>query len=140
MAQRRDRLGRFSGGGGGGSRMKASAGRTVKGGGEKVTGRTRGSYSRQLKNNENMLVAGHKAFAPYEKAVGKSSYANKKVKKLRKSGADAATIAKAQKSADMKENTTRLMRQRFTQNATIARRRYGNATGLVAQRRFARPN
>lgn len=139
MTQRRDRLGRFAGSGGGGSRMSAKTGRIVKGGGEIKTGVTRASRNIRYNNEVNQRVGAHKAFAPYDKAVGKSSYANRKVKKLQKSGADAATIAKAQKSANIKENTTRLMRQRFIQNTKIAQRRYRNTTGLVQQRRYARP-
>jgi len=137
MAQGRDSKGRFASGGGGVRSIKSN--RTVKGGGESKRGETRASRSIRLKNEENQRVGEHKAFAPYEKAVGKSSYAHRKARKLEKSGADAATVSKAKKAADVKENTTRLMRQRFLSGSRIATRRYRNTTGLVVQRRYAKP-
>ena len=138
MAQRRDAKGRFAGSGGGSVRSIKSD-RTVKGGGESKRGVTRASRSARYNNEVNFRVSEHKAFAPYDKAVGKSSYANRKARKLEKSGADAATVAKAKKSADVKENTTRLMRQRFISGQRTAQRRYRNTTGLVQQRRYVKP-
>jgi hypothetical protein len=141
MARRyiRDKNGRFASTGGGGVRAIKNTGRTVTGGGEATRGSTRASRNMRLKNEENLRVSQHKAHSPYEKAVGRSSYAHKKARKLEKSGADPATVAQAKKTAEAKESATRLARQRFLSLSTVSKRRYRVNTGLVQQRRYARP-
>ena len=141
MARRyvRDKNGRFASTGGGGVRAIKSTGRTVAGGGEATRGSTRASRNMRLKNEENFMVSQHKAHSPYEKAVGRSSYAHKKVRKLEKSGADPATVAQAKKTAEAKESATRLARQRFLSLSKVSQRRYRVNTALVQQRRYARP-
>jgi hypothetical protein len=140
MAQRRDRLGRFSGGGGGGSRMKSSTGRTVKGGGEKMTGPTRKSRNRREDVNTNLRVDQHKGFDKYHKSLGKLTSSRRRARKLEKSGADPTKITAAKKRVEQQNAEAGVLRKMAYSTSRKTVRRYRNATGLVAQRRFARPN
>ena len=139
MAQRRDRLGRFAGGGGSGSRMKASTGRTVKGGGEKMTGPTRGSSNRRDNINTNLRVDQHKGFDKYHKSLGKLTSSRRRARKLEKSGADPIKIATAKKRVAQQNMESGALRKAAYSSSRKDVRRYRMATGLVSQRRFARP-
>jgi len=138
MAIKRDSKGRFSGGGGG-SRIAVKAGRTVKGGGTNKSGESITSRNRANRAGTDLMVGGHKADKPYSAALGKSVYANRKVKRLEKSGADKATIAKATKDANTKEAATRSARIKTRSQVKVVNRRYNNAMGLIKQRQYAKP-
>lgn len=139
MAQRRDSRGRFASTGGGQIRSIKSPGRTVKGGGTRKSGESLASRSRINEINTNFRVAQHKSFKPYETALGKSSYASRKLKKLEKAGAEKSVIEKAQKDYSAKSATTRAASKQTFAEVKVNRRRLRGATGLVQQRRYARP-
>jgi hypothetical protein len=139
MAIRRDSRGRFASTGGGQVRSIKNPGRTVKGGGEKTRGETRQSRNLRNKAGEDFMVGNYKAFKPYDAALGKSVYANRKVKKLEKAGAEKSAIAKARKDADIKEAATRAARKQTFAQVKVNQRRYRGAKGLIQERRYARP-
>lgn len=139
MTQRRDSRGRFASTGGGQIRSIKNPGRTVKGGGTRKSGRSTASRDREDRAGSNLLVSNVKAFKPYDAALGKSVYANRKVKKLEKAGADKSVIAKAKKDAATKEATTAAARKQTFSQVKVNNRRYRGAMGLVQQRRYARP-
>lgn len=125
MARRyvRDSIGRFA----------------AKGGGTNKSGSTVASRNAEDRAGTNVLVGNDKAFKPYHAALGKSVYANRKVKKLEKAGADKSVIAKAKKDAAIKEATTAAARRQTFSQVKVNNRRYRNVMGLVKQRRYARP-
>lgn len=141
MARRyvRDSRGRFASGGGSGSRMRASAGRTVKGGGEKTSGRTWVTKGMEYRAGTRVRVSQHKAFEPYHKNLGKLEYARKKERKLIKSGADPSAIAAQRQKVKSLDTATALARKETFRQVQVSRRRYRNEMGLVKQRRYARP-
>lgn len=111
----------------------------AKGGGTKKSGSSVASRNMEDRAGANLRVAEHRTFKPYEAALGKSVYANRKVKKLEKAGADKSVIAKARKDAAAKEAATAAARKQTFAQAKVNRRRYRNVMGLVQQRRYARP-
>jgi hypothetical protein len=111
----------------------------AKGGGTNKSGRTVASRNAEDRAGSNILVGNNKAFKPYYAALGKSVYANRKVKKLEKAGADKSVIAKAKKDAAIKEATTAAARRQTFSQVKVNNRRYRNAMGLVKERRYARP-
>ena len=97
------------------------------------------SRNRALRAGDNLRVGVYKADKPYSAALGKSVYANRKVKKLEKSGADKSTISKATKDANTKEAATRAARIKTRSQVKVVQRRFNNAMGLTKQRRYAKP-
>jgi hypothetical protein len=119
--------------------MKASTGRTVKGGGEKVTGPTRKSRNRREDINTNLRVDQHKGFDKYHKSLSRLDSSRRRTRKLEKSGADPAKIAASKKRVEQQNAETNALRKSAYSTSRKTVRRHRNATGLVVQRRFARP-
>ena len=119
--------------------MKTSTGRTVKGGGEKVTGPTRGSNNRRDDVNTNLRVDQHKGFDKYHKSLGKLTSSRRRARKLEKSGADPTKVAAAKKRVEQQNAEAGTLRKAAYSASRKTLRRHSNATGLVTQRRFARP-
>ena len=138
MAQGWDSKGRFASGGGGG-RIAVKTNRTIKGGGEKVTGPTRQSRNRRADISTNLRVGSQKSFDQYHKSLGKLTSSRRRARKLEKSGADPTKIATAKKRVAQQNMESGALRKAAYSSSRKDVRRYRMATGLVSQRRFARP-